>query len=355
MIGSADAENYRVTLEAVLRDDGFDAVLVIFIPVGLAPSDEVVTAVREAVRSARADRIRKPILACFMSSDHLGTNLALEGERIPVYRFPESAAHALAKVHTYAQWRRTPLGITPNHADLDLERARSICRSRQERGGGWLSPDEVEGVLNAFGLPILRGIMVTTPDEATAAAEALGYPVVVKMASRTLVHKSEWDGVRVNLTGAESVRTALEEIEARLQAAGQIAALDGYLVQPMVAGGVELMVGMIHDPLFGPLLAFGLGGIYVEILRDVVFRITPLTDRDAEEMVQGIRGFELLNGYRGAPPADLEAIKDLVLRVSRLVEEFPEIAELDLNPLKAHRPGEGCTILDARIRIEGTA
>ena len=166
------------------------------------------------------------------------------------------------------------------------------------------------------------------------------------------MHKSEFDGVKLNLKSPEDVRRACQEIEATLKQTDQLDELDGYLVQPMAKDGVELMIGMTDDPLFGPLMVFGLGGIYVEVLRDVVFRITPLTLKDADEMVQGIRGYKLLQGYRGAPEADIPAVKDILLRISRLVEEIPEIAELDLNPLRAHIPGQGCTILDARIRIE---
>lgn len=174
----------------------------------------------------------------------------------------------------------------------------------------------------------------------------------MKLASRSLLHKTEVGGVALNLRDTEAVRRAFQEMQRRLADDHRLDAMDGVIVQPMVSGGVELMVGVTHDPLFGPLIAFGLGGIHVEILRDVCFRITPLTDRDAREMIRGIRGFRLLEGYRGHPPADLEAIEDVLLRVSRLVEEIPEITELDLNPVFALPPGQGCLIVDARIKVE---
>ena len=165
------------------------------------------------------------------------------------------------------------------------------------------------------------------------------------------MHKTEIGGVRLNLTNEQAVREAFEAIRARLEQDHSLDAMEGVLIQPMLSGGVELMVGMTHDPLFGPLIAFGLGGIHVEILGDVRFRITPLTDRDATEMVREIKGYRLLEGYRGHPPADVEAIEDVLLRISRLVEEIPEISELDLNPIFALPPGQGCRIVDARIWV----
>lgn len=183
-------------------------------------------------------------------------------------------------------------------------------------------------------------------------ARALGFPVAVKLASHKIIHKTEIGAVQLNLTSAGAVRDAFEKIRERLAKDNSVDAMEGVLVQPMISAGVEVMAGVTQDPLFGPLIAFGLGGIHVEILGDVCFRVTPLTDRDAEEMVREIRGFRLLQGYRGHPPADLEAIQTVLLRLSRLVEEIPEISELDLNPIFALAPGQGCRIVDARIRVE---
>jgi acyl-CoA synthetase (NDP forming) len=193
-----------------------------------------------------------------------------------------------------------------------------------------------------------------TPDEATNLARGIGFPVAVKLASQRIVHKTEIDAVRLNLMDDAAVRRAYEEICSRLAKDGNLDAMEGVLVQPMIRGGVEVMAGITLDPLFGPLIAFGLGGIHVEILGDVRFRVTPLTDRDAAEMVREIRGYRLLEGYRGHPRADIEAIQELLLRVSRLAEEAPEITELDLNPIFALAPGEGCRIVDARIRVDSS-
>lgn len=175
--------------------------------------------------------------------------------------------------------------------------------------------------------------------------------MAVKLDSRTVVHKSDVGGVRLGLTDADSVRRAFREIRDRLEHEGRADAMDGVLVQPMVRGGVEVMAGVTYDLLFGPLIAFCLGGVHVEVLADVCFRVAPLSDADAAELVRGIRGFRLLEGYRGHPAADLSAIEETLLRVSRLAEEVPEIGELDLNPVFAFPPGEGCRIADARVQV----
>jgi acyl-CoA synthetase (NDP forming) len=201
-------------------------------------------------------------------------------------------------------------------------------------------------------LPLVQGTVATSAEEAVTMASQIGFPVAVKLASRQIVHKSEIGAVRLNLADEKAVRDAFETIRSRLALDNKLDAMEGVLVQPMLSGGVEVMVGMTRDPLFGPLLAFGLGGIHVEILGDVQFRVTPLTVRDATEMVHGIKGYRLLQGYRGQPAADIKAIEDILLRISRLVEEIPDISELDLNPIFALPEGEGCKIVDARIRVE---
>ena len=188
-------------------------------------------------------------------------------------------------------------------------------------------------------------------DDTVEAARAIGFPVALKLASRQIVHKTEFGGVQLNLQDELAVRHAFATIHERLAEANRLDAFDGVLVQPMIGGGVELMVGVTQDPSFGPLIGFGLGGIHVEILKDVCFRVTPITDRDAKEMIRSIRGYRLLEGYRGHPPADIAAIEELLLRVARLVEEIPDISELDLNPVIALPPGQGCWIVDARIRV----
>jgi acyl-CoA synthetase (NDP forming) len=258
----------------------------------------------------------------------------------------------LAKVAEYASWRDGPPEVFPDFPDLDLNAARDVCRrAAADRGAAWLSAEEARAVLGAARLPLVPSEFARTADDAAAAAASLGFPVAVKLASRRFVHKTEVDGVRLGLADADAVRRAFEEIRRRVEAEGGPDDMDGVVVQPMVRRGVEVMAGVTQDRLFGPLVAFGLGGIHVEVLADVCFRVAPLTDRDAAGMVRGVRGVRLLEGYRGHPPADLAALEEVLLRVSRLAEDVPEIGEIDLNPIFAFPPGEGCAVADARVRV----
>lgn len=350
MIASATAEQYRQVLELMLTQPDFDAVVAIFLPVGLTSMEAVEKAVAEAVQASRTKGVVKPVLTVLMGQG-VPAALPVDGTWIPNYRFPEGAARALARVYRYATWRRTPEGIIPDFPDIDVETARALVQEQLARGEKWLSPPTIERLFACFGLPYVGGRVAATPEEAADAAASIGFPVVVKMVSRTLLHKSEWGGVAVNLQTEEEVRSACQQIFNRLRQADREQELDGFLVQPMVQDAVELMVGVTSDPQFGPLIAFGLGGIYVEVLRDVVFRVTPLTDKNAHDMVRAIRGYRLLEGYRGHTAADIAAVEDLLLRVSRMVEELPQLAELDLNPVMALAPGRGCKIVDARVRI----
>ncbi len=354
MIASATPQQYAQTIETVLASGEVDALIVIYIPVGLAETEAVADALRAGVTRARAaGATGKPVLACLLAEERPhGTQIELGDERIPSYAFPEAAARVLSKVAAYAGWRAQPEGVIPDFEDLDLPAAREVCRKAlAQRGAGWLSAQEARAVLAALRLPLPPGGVAATADEAVELARRIGFPVAVKLASRQLVHKTEVGGVRLGLTDADAVRRAFEDIGDCLARTNQRDAMEGVVVQPMIAGGVEMMVGVTQDPLFGPLIAFGLGGIHVEVLADVCFRVTPLTDRDAVEMVRAIRGYRLLQGYRGHPPADLEAIQEVLLRVARLVEELPEIREVDLNPVFALAPGQGCLIADAHIQV----
>jgi acetate---CoA ligase (ADP-forming) len=352
LIASASPEHYRQALEAVLASGEVDALIVIYIPVGLAETDAVSRALGEAVAAARrAGAESRPVLACWMGEESR-TLLDVGTEKMPAYAFPEASARVLSKIAAYADWRAQPLGVIPEFDDLDLSAVREVCRKAlAERGAGWLSAEETRAVLTAMRLPTPSAELARTAEEAAALAAKIGFPVALKLASRRLVHKTEVGGVRLNLADAKAVHQAFAEIRGRLEKEGQLDAFDGVVVQQMIAGGVEIMVGVAPDPLFGPVIAFGLGGVHVEVLADVCFRVTPLTDRDAAEMVRSIRGRRLLEGFRGHPPADIEALEEALLRVSRLVEEVPEIGELDLNPIFALPPGKGCVIVDARVRL----
>jgi acetyl coenzyme A synthetase (ADP forming)-like protein len=352
LIASASALDYGRAVEAVLKSGEVDASIVIYLPVGLAETAAVIDALRDGVRASRAaGAASKPVLVCLMSEEGARVPLDFGTEKVPTYGFPEAAARVLSQAAAYAAWRAQPLGVIPDFDDLDHVSAQAICRKAlAERGPGWLSAEEVRSVLGAVRLPLGAGGVAATPDEAVTLARRVGFPVAAKLASRRLIHKTEVGGVRLNLTDADAVRRAFADIRECLARDHQADAMEGVIVQPMVTG-VEVMVGVTQDPLFGPLVAFGLGGIHVEILADVCFRVTPLTDHDAADMVRSIKGYRLLEGYRGHPPADVEALEEILLRISQLVEEVPEISELDLNPIFALAPGEGCRVVDARIQV----
>jgi len=348
---SATPEQYRRTVAAVLASGEVDAMIVIYFPVGLAKAEAVARAVGEGVAEARAaGAADRPVLACWMADEAAQARLELLGKKIPSCAFPEATFRVLAKVADYAEWRAEPLGVIPDFGDLDLPGAHKVCRKAlAERGPGWLGAEEVRALLTTVGLPLLPGGVARTADEAVELARRAGFPVAVKLASRRPVEKTEVGGVCLNLADTDAVRHAYRAIRHRFEQLGQLDALEGIVVQPMVAGGVKVMVGVTHDPLFGPLIAFGM--VHVGILADVCYRVTPLTDRDATAMVRSIRGSRLLEGYRGHPQADRAAIEEILLRASRLVEEVPEISELDLNPIFALPPGEGCRVVDARIHV----
>lgn len=351
MIASASPEQYARTIETIVASGEIDGLIVIYIPVGVGDPATYAPAICEGMSRAQVVGTRTiPVLGCWMSDPSPASAPPTETQRIPVYAFPEAPARVLARVAQYASWKAKPRGVLPEFGDIDPQAARALCqKALSDHGPGWLSTDETMGVLRSMNLPVAPGSVAATAEEAVRFADSVGYPVALKLASRILIHKTEVGGVQLNLKDANAVAAAFNEMREGLTRIGKAEAMEGVLVQPMVTGGIEIMVGMTLDPSFGPLIAFGLGGIFVEVLQDLCFRIAPLTDRDADEMISSIRGYKLLQGYRGHPPADTTAIKDLLLRLSRLVEETPQITEMDLNPVFAdeHR----CTIVDARVRV----
>ncbi len=355
LIASATPEQYQQSIELLLAGNEVDALVVIHIPVGITTAEDIKQAMVQGIANGRAAGGKaKPVLVCWMAGETVSTPtpLTTESETIPVTAYPETIGRVLGKMAYYAAWRTTPQGIVPDWDDIEPQRARQICKNAlHERGAGWLTTTETRHVLETMRLPVAPGGVAATADEAVRLADTIGYPVAAKLASHRLVHKTDIGGVLLNLQSADAVREAFESIRATATAQKAADSMEGVLIQPMLKGGVEVMVGMSEEPRFGPLIAFGLGGIHVEVLGDVAFRMTPLTDRDADEMVKSIRGYRLLKGYRNLPPADIPAVEELLLRLSRLVEEVPEIRELDLNPVFVFPEDQGCIIIDARIRV----
>ncbi|GAB1721310.1 MAG: GNAT family N-acetyltransferase [Nitrospira sp. CR1.1] len=356
LIASASPEQYEQAIVTLLGSDDIDALIILYIAVTATDVDPIADGIARGIAAARARQlISKPVAIGWMVETDRDRRFSLPQETIPTYGLPELPARVLGKIAGYVQWRDRPIGMVPDFDDLDLSAVRTVCREAlAARGSGWLTVTETRRVLTGMAIPLPPGGLATSAEEAATLAAQIGFPVAVKLASHTLVHKSEIGGVHLNLSSKTEVRRAYDEIAARLAQDHTLAAMEGVLVQSMVTSGVEVMAGMVQDPSFGPLIGFGLGGIHVEILGDVRFRITPLTELDAADLIRSIKGYRLLQGYRGHPPGDVDAIQDLLLRLSRLVEEVPEIVELDLNPIFALAPGEGCSIVDARIRLAGT-
>jgi acetate---CoA ligase (ADP-forming) len=346
MVASAGPAEFRRAVEVALSAPDTDALIVVYTPVDTTSADVTLEAICDGILAGRRHGASaKPIVACLMASARGAKPLEAGDERVPVYAFPENAARALAKAASYAE-------LFWSFDDIHADDARAVCRRALDaRGPGWLTGDEVRAVLGAFALPLAPGTIAHSADDAAALAQAIGFPVVAKLSARAIPHKSDIGGVRVNLTSDQAVRRAFTDIMAAARTIATDGQIEGVLVQSMVSGGVETIIGVADDPVFGPVVAFGLGGIHVEVLGDVRFRIAPLTDADADALVQEIRGLPLLQGYRGHPAADLHALRDVLLRVSRLAIEVPEIAELDLNPVIALAPGLGCRIVDARVRV----
>jgi acyl-CoA synthetase (NDP forming)/GNAT superfamily N-acetyltransferase len=353
LVFSPSAEPFRQAIEALLTAPEVDALVAIHTPLDASGTETMLEAVRQGVTAARAaGGAGKPVLVCVLAKENAGMPLVLGSESIPTYAFPESAARVLGKVAAYAEWRAGPHGVIPDFDDIDPGAARRICRAAIDgRGAGPLTSEEARSVLKAMRLPVAPGGVARTPDEAAALARTIGFPVAVKLAAPRLLHKTETGAVHLNVGDETAVRIAFGAIRRTMEAVHDAPAMEGVLVQPMAGTDVEVMVRMVEDPHFGPLVVFGLGGIHVEVIADVGVRVTPLTDRAAEAMVREIRGYALLEGYREHPPADLPAIHDVLLRVSRLVEEVPEIADLDLSPIFVGPPGGGCYIFDSRIAV----
>ncbi len=346
MIASATPESYRLVLDRVLEDEGIDAAIAAFVPpLGVRQED-----VAQAIVDAKEGH-DKPVLAVLMGRQGLPQGRAqLHEAGVPGYIFPESAAKALAAMYRYRQWLEQPEG-TFQEFEVDRAAVEEILREARESGETHLAGPDALAVFRAYGIPVLESRIVSSADAAAAAADELGYPVVMKVESPDVVHKTDVGGVVVDLRTDEEVRVEYEAMVNRVQKAVPDADIRGVLLQPFVRGGRETIVGGTTDPTFGPLLMFGLGGVYVEALKDVVFRVHPLTDLDAQQMVRSIRGYRVLEGIRGEPPADEAAITDVIQRVSQLMGENPSIEELDINPFLVQESGG--VALDARIRVRG--
>jgi acetate---CoA ligase (ADP-forming) len=337
MIASASAEHYRHSLRLLLDDPNVDSVIALYIPVVAKEAEEVAAAIREAAEHTHG----KTLLATFMSARGVPSSLA----PVPVFPFPERAANALARATRYAEWRRRPVGTVPHFDDFDVPAMRTIVDRALARGSEWLDAAETYELLLGANIPAARLERVDNVYDAVSAAMRMGFPVALKAEGPALLHKSEVGAVKLSLGDEREVREAYDDLQSRLGDG-----MTGAVVQQMIPGGVEVMVGSMEDPTFGQVVAFGAGGTLVELLSDVTLRMHPLTDADADDMLVATKMATLLRGFRGAKPSDVAAVKDVLLRVSAMLTVCPEIAELDLNPLKALE--SGVYAVDARVRVK---
>jgi acetate---CoA ligase (ADP-forming) len=345
VLGDARADRYQFALKTVADDPNVDGLLVVLTPQAMTEIDETAKAIGEITR-----QIEKPVLSCFMGEARVESGIAiLNHYGVPNYPFPERAARAFRAMADERENRKRP---NPEfvHFDVDKAAARRVFERVRSENRVSIGDFEARAILEAYGMKIPESEVAKTPDDAIQIANAIGYPVVLKIASPDILHKTDVGGVKVGLENAEDVRDAFELMTYRAQRYVPEARLLGCLVQAMVpAGGLEVLVGMNRDPQFGPLVTFGLGGIYVETLKDVTFRIAPFSTQEAQEMLSEIRAHALLDGVRGKPAVDKEAIVDTLLRIGQLVQDFPEIAELDINPLTVYPRDQGAIAIDMRL------
>jgi acetyl coenzyme A synthetase (ADP forming)-like protein len=349
--GATEGE-FKSVLKILAQDNSFDAVLTIFIPPTVVDPKGAEDALREV--APLFQRKKKTLSACFMGQRGFNIKLGTTGKLIPCYAFPEEAVSALAKAAEYNDWLKRPKGSIPKIRGLKREKAREIIDSALTSSADrplWLSAHMTADLLKCYGIRIAEIAVAKTPAEAAAAASRLGFPVAVKLASSTIVHKTDVRGVVLGLNSEDEVEKAFKDIKARLAETGRQSEMWGVTVQRMVTGGVEVVVGVTQDPSFGPIIMFGLGGIYTELLKDVAVRLHPLTDADAHELVSSIKMSKLFEGFRGTPASDTRSLEDLLLRLSALVDNIPQIAELDLNPVKVMEHEKGYWVVDARIMV----
>jgi acetyl coenzyme A synthetase (ADP forming)-like protein len=347
VLGDAPADRYAVAIEAALSDPNVGLVLVVLTPQTATQIPETAQALGKLARQTG-----KPTFAAFMGDEAIRPAVDILTEySVPNYQVPERAVAAMAAMWHRRQWLNTP-ELNPDQLAADRDQVRQVLGSIRSQGRVTAGDSEARDILDAYGIPLPKTGLARTVDEAVALAETIGYPVVMKIASPDILHKTDIGGVKLNLGSAEDVRDAFDLIVYRATRFMPDATIWGCQVQQMVKGGKEVIIGMTRDPQFGPLIMFGLGGVYVEALKDVTFRVAPIDRREAREMLGEIRAYNLLRGVRGESASDLDAIVDTLVRVSALVTDFPEIVELDINPLLVFPVGQGVLGLDMRLALQ---
>ncbi len=344
LLGDATTDRYKSALDLVLSDPNVGALIVILTPQFSTPIDEVAEIVADA-----AKRSPTTVLACFMGEASIQNAVrTLTAHNVPNYIVPERAVGALAVMERQRQWQEEPLPVFERF-DVDRDGVAKIFKKVKAEGRLTMGDAEARTIVEAYGIPIPKSRLCETAEEAVAYADVIGFPVVMKIASPDILHKTDIGGVRLNIQSAADVRDSFDLLTFRASRYMPDADIWGCLVQQQVHGGKEVIVGMNRDPQFGPLVMLGLGGIYVEAIKDVAFRVAPFSRQEAAEMMQEMRSYKLLLGVRGEARADLSALEDALLRVSQLVTDFHEIVEMDINPLIVFEKGKGAMGIDMRL------
>jgi acetyltransferase len=348
VLGDGREDRYRVALDSVLADDQVDGAIVISTPQLMTDLPAIAATVAEVTPA-----YGKPALVCQMALGEIEETLAIwTRARLPHYHFPEEAARSMGAMARYAAGIQPARHEVKVFTDVDREALKALLAKVRAAGRSHLLEPEAHELFRDYGFQVAPFHWAQSPEEAAWAADSLGCPVALKIVSPDVIHKFDVGGVRLNLKTPAEVGQAYREIMAAVAAARPQASLQGAMVQRMAGKGRETILGMTRDPHFGPLVMFGLGGTYVEILKDVIFRIAPITEHWANKMIRDLKGFQIFTAYRGEAPADLDAAAQCLERLSQLVLDFPEIKELDINPLMIFPEGQGAAVLDARVFIE---
>jgi len=344
LISDAQYNRYEASLREILNDKNVHSSIVILTPTAITDVEKIACSIVKVSRE-----YKKPILCCFLGVYDVSRGIEiLEENRIPAYRFPESAARVLSEMARYTWWLERPrTGI--KKFKVNRSRARKIIEAVKEEKRHSLLEQEAYQVLEAYNFPVIQSTIVRNEKEALALASKIGFPVVLKIVSPDILHKFDYGGVKLNLKNQKEVRQAYHEILENVRTKKPKARITGIIVENMAPPGREIILGMNRDPQFGPILMFGMGGIYVEAFEDVTFRLAPITELTATMMIKKTKTYNILNGFRGGPVYDIQAVEECLKRLSQLVSDFDEIKELDINPLIVHEKGKGCTIVDARI------
>ena len=346
MIASAPLEHYRQTLETLLADENVDMIMAIYLPfLGLKDID-----VAKALMEIKAQNPEKPIVGVFMTNNEFFKQLADMDVNMPFFMYAEEAVDGMNRLNQQRLWVEKPIGEEVRF-DVDQARARAIMAEAVAEGRDQLSTRESIDVLEAYGVRVCQAGFARTEDEAVAIADRIGYPIVMKMTSKTTSHKTDVGGVRVNIGSADALRAQYQDLVAKLEERGLLEGLEGVIIQEMVKGSREMVCGIATDPQYGPQLMFGLGGVFIEVMKDVTFRIAPITDVDAHEMVRSVKAYKLLQGARGTTPAQIDQIESTLLRLSQLVSDFTFIDELDINPLIISEKNGEAIAVDGRIKV----